>query len=108
MMSEGVEQTPDGSQPRPPPERPPIVRWNPRRLAQKCEYHRKAHRRLLGILQRNDGFLSSTWNRSHFFSLRREILHGPLCKDDTYILFFFEEEEEEEQHGPCFDDTSRI
>ena len=32
---------------------------------------------------------SSTWNRLHgFFFLHREILHGTLCKDDTYILFF--------------------
>ena len=35
-----------------------------------------------------------------FFELRREILHGSLCKDDTYFFFF-----EEEQHGPCMDDT---
>ena len=42
---------------------------------------------------------SSTWSQLHvFFFLRREILYGPLCKDDTYILFLLEEE----LHGSCF------
>ena len=50
--------------------------------------------------------LSSAWNRLHvvFFFLRREILHGPLCLDDTYILLFPEEEQhgpEKYLHGPC-------
>ena len=49
---------------------------------------------------------SSTWNQLHvFFELRREILHGPLCKDETYILSFLFEEE---QHGPCMDDTYNL
>ena len=33
---------------------------------------------------------SSTWNRLHVFFAQRKIVHGPLCKDDTYILFFEE------------------
>ena len=35
---------------------------------------------------------SSTCNQLHvFFESRREILHGPLCKDDTYILIFLKQ-----------------
>ena len=33
---------------------------------------------------------SSTWNQLHvFFEMRREILHVPLCKDDSYVLSLF-------------------
>ena len=92
MMSEGAEQTPDASRPRLQPERSAIVfvrgeTLEPRLLAQKCEYHGKVDRRVLGILRRNDHFLFYLVARCCFF-LRREILHGPLCKDDTCILFF--------------------
>ena len=81
MMSEEAEQTPDVSPPRPPPERPPTVfvrakRWNPRLLAQKCEYHEKADCRLLGTLRRNDDFLF--YVESLFFFCE-EILCFALC-----------------------------
>ena len=62
----------------------------------------------MGILRKNDDFLFYIESVARFLELRRAILHGPLCKDDTYILFFFEEEEEEKQHGPCMDDTYNL
>ena len=58
------------------------------RLAQKCEFHGKADRRLLGILRKSDDFLFHMESVARVV-LRRENLHGPLCEDDTYILFFF-------------------
>ena len=98
-MSDGVEQTPDVSLPGLQLERPPIeflmgetLRWNPRLLAQKCEYHGKVDRRVLGSLRRNDDFLFYLESVSRFV-LRREILHGLLCQNDTYILFFGEVKE---------------
>ena len=52
-----------------------------------------------GVEQTPDvGGLAQEMMESVATFLRREILHGPLCKDDTYTQFIFEEE----QHGPCF------
>ena len=77
MMSEGVEQTPD----RPPPERPPIVFV---RVAQKCEY--VTEKPTADYWESCAGMTIFSLLRGigrTFFSLRRENVRGPLCKDDT-------------------------
>ena len=94
MMSEGVEQTPDASPPRP-LERPPIVFVRGETLEPSTARPKSAN-----ITEKPTAeywgscagmtIFSSTWNRLHvFFFLHRENLHGPLCKDDTYILFWW-------------------
>ena len=94
MMSEGAEQTPDVSPPRLPPERPPTVfvrgeTLEPSTARPKVRISRKSRPQSVGDPAQERRFALLHGIGCTFFFLRREILHGPLCKDDTYMLFFF-------------------
>ena len=72
MMSEGAEQTPDVSHPRPPPDRPPIVFLRGETLEpstarpQSANITEKPTADYWGSCARMTIF-SSTWNRLHVF-----------------------------------------
>ena len=84
MMNEGVEQTPDVSPPRLQPERPPIALL----LAQKCEYHGKIDRRVLGSLRRNDDFLFYMESVAPFFCAEKFCMALCARMTRTYCCFW--------------------
>ena len=86
-MNEGVEKIPDVSPPRLQPEMPPMVFSEGRNVGTldcsptSANITEKSTAEYWGAFAAMTIF-SSTWSQLHlvFFFLRREILHGPLCK----------------------------
>ena len=113
VMSEGAEQTPDVSSPRQQLERPPIVfvrgeTLEPSTARPKVRISRKSRPQSFGDPAQERRFsLLHGVSCTLFSFLRREILHGLLCKDDTYIRFFFFKKKKSSM-APVFVDTSRI